>query len=132
MADPITIGALAATALSMAAEAMLKGAVGEAVKDAYKGLKTTVAHWAGNDLEALEKNPTSKARQGVIAEEIDRQPSTEQETAKALATALIEALKKEGISDPRTSVTVTAKNGGVAAGGDIQGSTITTNTGVKQ
>jgi hypothetical protein len=30
MADPITIGALAASALAMAGEAMLKGAVGEA------------------------------------------------------------------------------------------------------
>ena len=59
MADPITIGALVATALSMAAEATLKGAVGEAAKDAYKKLKDAVARWTGNDVEALEKNPTS-------------------------------------------------------------------------
>ena len=57
MADPITTGVLAATALSMAAEAMLKGAVGEAAKDAYKSLKNKVAGWTGNDVEAREKNP---------------------------------------------------------------------------
>ena len=36
MTDHVTIGAMVASALAMAAEAMLKGAVGEAVKDAYK------------------------------------------------------------------------------------------------
>jgi hypothetical protein len=32
MVDPVTVGSLVAGALSMAAEALLKGAVGEAVK----------------------------------------------------------------------------------------------------
>ena len=68
----------------------------------------------------------------MISEEVDRQPASEQEAAKALTMTLIEALKKEGISDPRTSVTVTATSGGVAAGRDIRSSTIATNTGTKQ
>src|SRR4051812_37554546 len=106
MPDPITVGALAATALSMSAEAALKGSVGEAAKDAYKKLKETVARWTGNDVEALEENPTSTARQAVIAEEIDRQPASEQEVVHALATTLIEALKKEGLSEPRTTIMV--------------------------
>ena len=42
MSDPVTIGALAASALAMAADAALKGAVGEAVKDGYKVLKEKI------------------------------------------------------------------------------------------
>jgi hypothetical protein len=44
MTDPVTVGALVVGALSMAAEAALKGAVGEAVKDGYKALKEKVSH----------------------------------------------------------------------------------------
>ena len=40
MSDPLTIGALASLVLSMGSEAALKGVVGEAVKDAYKALRT--------------------------------------------------------------------------------------------
>jgi len=36
MADPVTIGVLTASALAMAGEAALKGAVGEAAKDAIR------------------------------------------------------------------------------------------------
>ena len=56
MADPVTIGVLTASALAMAGEAALKGAVGEAAKDAYKALKNRVARWAGSDVEALERH----------------------------------------------------------------------------
>jgi hypothetical protein len=68
MPDPVTLGALVAAALSMGGEATLKGAVGEAVKDAYKLLKEKVSHWAFSDAEALEKTPASTTRQAVIAE----------------------------------------------------------------
>jgi hypothetical protein len=93
MADPITIGALTASVLAIGAEAALKGAVGEAVKDAYKALKEKVAGWAGADVEALENAPTSTARQAVVAEEIDRQPFENQATLRVLVDALIVALK---------------------------------------
>jgi len=53
MSDPVTIGVLTASALAMAAEAVVKIAVGEAVKDAYKALKDKVAVWIGGDVEAL-------------------------------------------------------------------------------
>ncbi len=71
MGEPVTIGVLAASALAMAGEAALKGTVSEAVKDAYKALKERVAHWAGGDVEALEKSPTSAGRQAVVAEAIN-------------------------------------------------------------
>ncbi len=96
MADPVTIGALTASALAMAGEAALKGAVGEAVKDAYKALKSRVAKWAGTDVEALEKTPASPARRAVIAEVIDHQSEEEQAALRVLAQELVAALKRGG------------------------------------
>ena len=53
MPDPLTIGALAASAISMAVEELIKTSVGEAVKDAYKALKDKVAHLGrGRDCDA--------------------------------------------------------------------------------
>ncbi len=95
MPDPVTIGALAATALSMAGGEALKGFVGETAKDAYKKLKEFVAHWAGADVEALEKTPSSATRQAVIAEVIDAQPADELGRVKVLALALVAALKSQ-------------------------------------
>ncbi len=93
MTDPGTIGTLAATALAMTADAALKGAVGEGVKDAYKALKEKVTRWAGGDVEALEKAPASANRQALIAEAVDGQPADERAMVKTLATVLVAALK---------------------------------------
>jgi hypothetical protein len=92
MADPLTVGALIASALGMAGDAIVKGVVGEAVKDSYKTLKDKVAHWAGGDVEALDKAPTSTAWQAV-AEIIDAQPADAVTEVRALAERLIAALK---------------------------------------
>ena len=94
MTDPVTIGAIAASALAMAAEAMLKGAVGEAVKDAYKTLKEKLTAWAGSDVEALAKEPDSKGRQLTIAEKVDKQSPDDQSAVRALAETLIARLKQ--------------------------------------
>jgi hypothetical protein len=98
MADPVTvgIGVLVASALGMAGEAALKGAVGEAVKDVWKALKGKVAAWTGSDLEQLEKTPTSAARQAVVAEAIENRPADEKDEALSLARQLIAALKQPG------------------------------------
>jgi len=96
MADPVTIGVLTASALAMAGEAALKGAVGEAVKDAYKALKSRVAQWGGSDVEALEKAPASEARRAVVAEVVDGQPGDEQAAVRLLAQELLAALKRSG------------------------------------
>jgi hypothetical protein len=100
MSDPVTIGMLAASALAMAAEAVVKSSVGEVVKDAYKALKEKVATWTGSDVEALEKTPTSPARQAVIAEEIDRQSPADQADIKTLTIALNEALRNAAHAAP--------------------------------
>src|SRR5271166_5786932 len=94
MSDPVTIGVLAASALAMAAEAVLKGAVGEAVKDAYKALKEKVSHWAAGEVATLEAAPKSKGKQLAVAEIIDAQPVDELNAVGVLAETLIGHLKE--------------------------------------
>ena len=94
MADPVTVGSLVVGVLSMAAEAVLKGAVGEAVKDGYKALKEKVSRWASGDVEELEKTPRSAARKAIIAEIIDAQSEEDQISVRDLAEALVAKLKK--------------------------------------
>jgi hypothetical protein len=94
MVDPVTVGSLVAGALSMAAEAVLKGAVGEAVKDGYKALKEKVSHWASGEVTALEATPSSIGRQTVIAEIIDAQSEDDRKSLRALAEALVAKLKE--------------------------------------
>jgi hypothetical protein len=95
MTDPITVGSLAAAAIAMAAEGAAKGFFGEAAKDAYIALKSRISRWASGHIDALEKSPTSKARQAVLAELIDAQPINEQGTIRQLAEALVQEIEKK-------------------------------------
>jgi hypothetical protein len=95
MADPVTIGTLVASVLSMAGEAMLKGAIGEAAKDAYKTLKEKLSHRAGNDLTELEKAPDSVARRAVIAETVDHLSPEDGEELRAPTQMLVGKLREE-------------------------------------
>jgi hypothetical protein len=94
MDNPVTIGSLVAGALSLAAEAVLKGAVGEAVKDGYKALKEKVSHWASGEVTALEATPSFIGRQTVIAEIINAQSEEDQKSLGLLAEALVAKLKE--------------------------------------
>jgi hypothetical protein len=94
MTDPVTVGALVASTLALAGETLVKSAVTESVKDAYKALKERVARWAGHDVEALEKAPTSAGRQSVVAEAIDRQSAEERAVLRDFAERLIGALRQ--------------------------------------
>lgn len=96
MADPITIGVFVSWALGLAGEAMIKGAAGEAVKDAYHALKTKLSHWISGDVGELEKAPESKTRQAVIAEAVDGLPQEDRGALQALAQALADKLKEQG------------------------------------
>ena len=100
MSDPVTIGAIASLVLSMGAEAAVKGAIGEAAKDAYKALKEKISHWASGDIEALERTPGSTARRAVVAEVVDELPEKDKVSVKALATALADALKEASAKGP--------------------------------
>jgi hypothetical protein len=94
MVDPVTVGSLVAGALSMAGEALLKGAVGEAVKDGYQALKEKVSHCASSDVTELEKAPSSATRQAVIAEIVDAQSEDDRKLLRDLAEALVAKLKE--------------------------------------
>jgi hypothetical protein len=95
VADPITIGAIVAGALRLGAEAVVKSAVGEAVKDAYGALKNKISEWAASDVAALERQPDSSARQAVIAEVVDSQSPADRELLRSLVQALTLELEKQ-------------------------------------
>ena len=94
MVDPVTIGSLVAGALSMAAEAVWKGAAGEAAKDGYKALKEKVSHWGSSEVAALEATPRSIGRQAVIAEIIDAQAEDDRKALRILAETLVAKLRE--------------------------------------
>jgi hypothetical protein len=97
MTDQVTIGTLTATALSLSAESAGKGLVGQPAKEAYDSLKSRLAQWAAHDVAALEQMPSSKVRQAVMAEVIDRQPPTSQAEVRGLAEALVASVKASPI-----------------------------------
>lgn len=94
MVDPVTVGSLVAETLSMAAEAVLKGADGEAVKDGFIALKEKVSPRASSDVGALEETPGSVDRQTAIAKIINAQSEGDQKALLVLAEALVTELKE--------------------------------------
>jgi hypothetical protein len=96
MPDPMTVGVVVAATLRLAAEAVVKSAVGEAVKDAYAMLKGKLSAWAASDVDALERQPSSTARQAVIAETVDSLPPGDKDALAKLAQILASELEKHG------------------------------------
>jgi hypothetical protein len=94
VSDPVTIGLLVANAMGIAGKAALDGAVGAAVKDLYGQLKTHVAALAHHDVEALEKAPTSVARQAALAEVLDAQDPVALRDLLPLAQRLLAELER--------------------------------------
>jgi hypothetical protein len=92
--DPITVGVLVAGALSLGGEAVVKTAVGEVVRDAYKALKDKLGIWAAGDVAELEKTPHSDPRKAVIAEVVNNLPAEDQEELRGLAQVLTTSLKE--------------------------------------
>ena len=94
MPDPLTIGVLAASAISTAVEALVKTGVGEAVKDAYKAVRDKVSHWASGEVATLEAAPASKGKQLAVAEIIDAQSADDKKALRALTETLLARLKE--------------------------------------
>lgn len=98
--DPISIGTLAAAALSAGAGEAGKAVLGKAAGDAYAALKSLLVRWAAPDVAALESRAqdgsATKAREAALAECIDSRPEPERASARALAEALSAALAAEG------------------------------------
>lgn len=95
MADPVTVGTTIAWVMATAAETMLKGAANEVVKDAYKAVKEHLTRWLSRDLAELEKAPTSKGRQTIVAEAIDALPANDIQELRRLTEDLSAKLKAQ-------------------------------------
>lgn len=135
MADPVTIGTLAAAALSAGAGALGKEVVGAVIKDAYTALKGKLAGLIGNsDVDKLEADPESRGRALTLSEEVDKQPDAARDEIKALAEALQAALQAAGqgaVVDNRiTQINVSADRGGIAAGRDVNLGDLNLNTNI--
>jgi hypothetical protein len=94
MTDPVTVGGLVVLSIKMVAPEVLKAAVGEAVKDAYRELKQKIGRWASSELATLEAAPDSKNAELVVAEIIDAQPVPDKNDLRDLAENLLAKLKE--------------------------------------
>lgn len=136
--DPVT---LIVTALVTGAAAAAKDVGGEAVKNAYGGLKTLIASRFGTKanveaaMASIEQKPDSDNRKGVLKEELEVAGADKDAELLKQAQALIELLEKNGVQ-PSISYAATntgsgaiaqgagaiaAGQGGIAAGGNVSG-----------
>lgn len=99
--DPLS---LIITALALGAAAGLKPTAENAVKDAYSGLKALIQRkYAEVDLSILEKDPASKTRQEVLAEDLTKTNVVEDTEVLARAIEMIESVR---IHDPNAARSV--------------------------
>lgn len=136
--DPLT---LIVTALVAGAAAAAKEVGGEAVKNAYNGLKTLISGKFGAKanveaaIASVEQKPDSDNRKGVLKEELEAAGADKDAELLKQAQALVELLEKNGVE---TGISYTATNagsgaiaqgagaiaagqGGIAAGGNVSG-----------
>lgn len=95
MIGSVTVGSLAATALSMTAEAALRGILGESTRTAYANLKERIAQWVNGDVGILERTDMSSVRKALVAKIIEQRSQADQVRIRDLTAALIEALKRD-------------------------------------
>ncbi len=97
---PILVQALVA-----GAAAALKPTAGQAVQDAYNGLKTLIAQKyarVSDPIQQLEQKPESAMRQGVVQEELEETGAAADEEVLREAERLLEAVKSEAPDVART------------------------------
>jgi hypothetical protein len=100
--DPIT---LIVTALAAGAAAGLTDTVSQAVKDAYAGLKGLIARKytkAAPSVDQLEAAPESKARRGVVEEDLGKTAAAGDVEVLRQAQALLDAVQKYAPDAART------------------------------
>ena len=95
MIGSVTVGSLAATVLSMTAEAALRGILGESTRRAYANLKERIAQWANGDVGISERMYMSSVRKALVAKVIEQRSQADQASIRDLTAALIEALKRD-------------------------------------
>ena len=99
MTDPITLGALVATALAAGATEAGKAALGAAAMDAYMALHSAAIRILGEPAERLMEKPDSEHRAGYVAEIVDKNSEAERDELHRLADVLRGALTAEGRGD---------------------------------
>jgi len=92
--EPITTAII--SALYTGAALGSKEIATQALKDAYAGLKGRIkSHYPGVSIQQLEKQPTSKARQEVIGEDLEREGASEDTEVVKLARTMVELIQKQ-------------------------------------
>ncbi len=92
--EPITTAIV--SALSTGAAVGGKEIATQALKDAYAGLKGWIkGHYPGVGIEQLEKQPTSKARQEVVGEDLEREGASQDTELVKLARTMVELIQKQ-------------------------------------
>jgi hypothetical protein len=127
--DPLSI--IVTAVVSGAAEASRDAAV-QAVKDAYNDLKELIVRKTGDKADVkeaiggVERKPNSRSRQGVLREELEIAGVDRDDEVVKQSQALVELLEEQGEAlaayhaEAHGSGAVTARERGVAVGGDIQ------------
>ena len=93
--DPVTVTIVSALAAGAAAGAT--DVATDAIRDAYAGLKSLIVGRYGKTSEAVDlvtANPVSKARQAVLAEELEKTGAVRDGKLKAAAQALLDAVNE--------------------------------------
>jgi hypothetical protein len=92
--EPITTAII--SALSTGAALGGKEIATQALKDAYAGLKGWItSHYPGVSVEQLEKQPTSKARQEVVGEDLEREGASADTELVKLAKTVVDLIQKQ-------------------------------------
>lgn len=98
--DPINI---IDTALVTGAAAALKPVAEQAIKDGYDGLKGLIHRkYRHIDIAVLETDPTSKARQAVVKEDLAKSGAGLDEEVLCLAKALLDTIQAYASDVPQT------------------------------
>jgi hypothetical protein len=117
--DPLT---LIVTALVTGAAAAAKDVGGEAVKNAYNGLKTLTSEKFGakanveTAIASIEQKPDSDNRKGVLKEELEAAGADKDAELLKQAQALVELLKKNGMETGVSYAATNTDSGAIAQG----------------
>jgi hypothetical protein len=93
--DPVSIIADAAVA---GATAVFKDTAGQAVKDAYAGLKRLIIdRYRSASIELVEQDPTSQGRELVLKEDLQKADADKDEELLRRAQAVLDAIEQQPV-----------------------------------
>lgn len=108
--------AVIVSALATAASKAAEGVIGDAVKDAYTGLKSLITRKYGDvNIEMLERDPASKTKREVVEQDLAKTGATQDQEVIDATKRLQEELEAAGV------VMTVSGQGAVGAGHDVYG-----------